>query len=774
MRILRGAFLLGLFLSLAVGATAGAAPPTFKGASADGEYLFFESEEQLVPGDTDSKRDVFVRSFDATVGEEGAYVTREVSVGPIGGNDSYPAVFERASSDGKKVFFSTDEPLVAADQDRRSDVYVREIGGTTKLVSAGAAACLPLCGNGAFDVGFAGASLDGSKALIVTAEQLAPGDQDEAIDVYERDFSAPIPTTTLVSAGEEGCSPACGNGDFNATLRGVAESGNRAFFATGEQLTQADDDTAIDIYARGLPSGPTTLVSAGDPACAPCGNNGSAAIFAGSSADGSRVFLATSEALAPGDTDGANDIYLRHEGTTTLVSAGTEAKPASFADASTDGTRVFFTTAESLVAGDENEATDVYLWEGGAPQLLTSGTCCNSNFGAITPDGSAVVFSTVEQLVPEDEDSVADVYEQAIAGGTPQLASIGTVGGNGSSPARFNRVTADGDRIFFTTDEALLPSDFDDDDDIYSRDLGAEETKLWTPPPGLCPTASCDAILVDISTDGLHAVFQTEERMAAEDVDSEADVYERAYDEKAETEVTRLVSTGNSSDLDLGPAPPVLNGTTPGSPGASTEPRILGEAEAGSLIKVYPTSNCSGETVAAGTVEELESTGLRVTVPSGTTKTFWATAEAEGFTSLCSNPISYTQQDPVTEPPPAEGSGGGSAGGGTGATDPSDGGKRPPKTHDGIAYVRPLTKITYGPGAKTRKRRPVFRFGDATGQPGTRFRCRVDRGRWVSCGSPFKLKRLSLGRHVFRVKGVNAVGTWDERVASWRFKVVAG
>jgi Tol biopolymer transport system component len=766
MRILRGSSLLGLLLVLVLGTSACAAPPTFKGASADGNYLFFEAEEQLVPGDTDGKRDVYVRSFDPTIGADGSFVTREVSVGPLGGNDSYPAVFERASSDGMKVFFSTDEPLVVADQDRRSDVYVREIGGATKLVSTGAAACAPVCGNGAFDVGFAGASADGNDALIVTVERLDPADEDQAVDVYLRDLSTSA--TTLVSAGGQDCAPACGNGEFNATLRGVAADGGRAFFATAEQLSEADDDAAIDIYARGLPAGPTTLVSAGAPACAPCGNNGSAAIFAGSSADGSRVFLATSEALVAGDDDGANDIYLRHEGTTTLISAGTETQPASFADASTDGTRVFFTTAEDLVAADENEATDIYLWEGGAPRLLTSGSCCGSNFGAATPDGSAIVFSTVEQLLPTDLDSVADIYEQAVAGGPPRLVSVGTGGGNGPAPARFNRVSDDADRVFFTTDESLLPSDFDVDDDIYSRDLDAEETKLWTPPPGLCPSTSCDAILVETSVDGLHAVFQTEERLVADDVDSEADIYERAFDPESETEVTRLVSTGNSSALDLGPAPPHLTGTSPGSPGASTAPTVLGEAESGSLIKIYPTSNCSGETVAAGTAEELESTGLAVSVPAGTTKTFWATAESEGFTSLCSNPVSYTQQDPVAENPPTKGS----AGGGS-TTPPSGERKRPQQAHDGVPYVRPLTKITYGPAAKTRKRRPVFRFADATDQPGTRFRCRIDRGRWTACGSPIKLKRLRLGRHVFRVRGVNAVGAWDEKPASRSFKVVA-
>lgn len=757
------------FGALVAPSLAVAAPPAYKGSSADGEFIFFESEEQLVPGDTDGKRDVYVRSFDPSVGEGGAYVTREVSLGPTGGNDFYPSFFEGASGDGQKVFFSTEEPLVAADKDRKADVYVREAGGTTKLVSGGASTCSPQCGNGAFDAAFAGAGATGNAVLLVTAERLDPvADTDESIDVYARDVATA--TTSLVSAGGEDCAPGCGNGPHIATLRGLAGNGARAYFATAESLTEADGDEAIDIYARNLPSGPTSLVSGGDPDCAPCGSNGAAAIYAGSSADGSRVFIATSEALVPEDLDGANDIYLRHEGETILLSAGVENKPASFADASADGTRVFFTTAEPLVGADENGANDVYVSTGGPPQLLTSGKCCGSTFGAITPDGETLVFTTTEQLAVGDVDSSADVYSQQLSGGSPVLLSNGDAAcapcGEGPASARFNRLSADGERVFFTSNEKLTLFDFDLDDDIYARDLSDSAPVLWTPPPGLCPVANCNAILVDASVDGLHMVFQTEERLIAEDEDKEADVYERAFDEDAGTEVTRLVSTGNEEGLDLGPEPPVLTGTSPGSPGETTEPSILGEAEDGSLVKIYPTSNCSGVTVASGTAEELKSEGIQVEVPAGTSMTFWATAEADGFTSLCSNPISYTQQAP-------EGPGEGEVGGG-GSGSSSVGSEQPSKKKNaGIEFVAPLTKITFGPASKTRNRRPVFRFGDTTQQPGTRFSCRVDRRRWSSCGSPLKLKRLSLGKHVFRVKGVNALGVWDQRPATRSFKVVA-
>ena len=187
-----------LAAALMLTASAGAAP-SYKGSSDDGQVVFFESDEQLVPGDTDAKRDVYQRAYDADPGIE-SYVTREVSLGPAGGNDAFNATFEKASADGTVVFFSTEEALVEADTDRRSDVYMRNmVTGTTTLVSIGEAACSPACGNGAVDAGFAGASSDGTKVLFVSEERLTATDTDSSVDIYVRDLSDE--TTALVSAG---------------------------------------------------------------------------------------------------------------------------------------------------------------------------------------------------------------------------------------------------------------------------------------------------------------------------------------------------------------------------------------------------------------------------------------------------------------------------------------------------------------------------------------------------------------------------------------------
>jgi hypothetical protein len=92
-------------------AFATAAPAAYAGASADGGSVFFTTVEKLVPGDTDNKRDVYERFYDSSIGIE-SYVTREVSTGPAGGNDSHDASFDGVSEDGVMVFFSTEESLV--------------------------------------------------------------------------------------------------------------------------------------------------------------------------------------------------------------------------------------------------------------------------------------------------------------------------------------------------------------------------------------------------------------------------------------------------------------------------------------------------------------------------------------------------------------------------------------------------------------------------------------------------------------------------------------
>ncbi len=68
----------------------------------------------------------------------------------------------------------------------------------------------------------------------------------------------------------------------------------------------------------------------------------------------------------------------------------------------------------------------------------------------------------------------------------------------------------------------------------------------------------------------------------------------------------------------------------------------------------------------------------------------------------------------------------------------------------------PSTSITKGPKSKTTDKTPTFKF--KSNQGSATFACKVDRGRFASCTSPFTTKKLAKGKHTFRVRATNTGG----------------
>jgi hypothetical protein len=772
--------LLALVLLAAFARNATATPAFYDANSTDGKAAVFSSKERMVPGDTDQEEDVYVRSLDTGLGE---YVTREVSIGPNGGNDAQAARFDGMSSDGNEVVFSTREPMVAADTDQKEDVYLRNLlENRTILVSQGATGCTttPNCGNGAFDSIFVpgGFAVEGSVVYFETAERLDNADTDSALDLYVRDVSAQ--TTKLVTTPDPSC-VVCVSEAREAQFRGTDEDGGSAFFTTTERLATGDNDSGkSDIYARDIGAATTNLVSV-PGICPPLqvGQNCEPS-YGGASADGSHVFFETNEQLSAGDSDSFQDVYDWSGGASAALAStgpdgGNGEAIVTYAGTTPTGSTVYFETGEKLDAtADGDQAQDVYQRSGGVTSLVSAGEGGKGNLAipasfewVSSAGGPVVVFTTAEALTAEDGDGAQDVYERS--GSSTTLVSIGPDGGDGNTSATFAGASEDGSKIFLSTAEPLLAADTDSSNDVYLR-TGGETMLISSGPAGGNGTFS--AGLRGVSSDGSRAFFTTQERLTVDDdFANESDIYSWSGSG------TLLVSVKNSPDLVLGPPPPTLEGTTPDSPNQSTTPTIFGQAATGSLVKIYKSFDCSGEPVAQGTAVQLASPGLTVTVPVplGATVSYRATAEAEGIVSACSSPIAYKQEDP---PPPAEegggggesGGGGGGSSGGGGDTDGSTSGGR--ITRDGVVYVAPLAKITFGPAAKTRKRRPTFRFADTTGQPGTSFFCRVDKRKWAGCSSPYKVKKLKLGRHVFSVRAVNAVGIAGPSPVKRAFKVV--
>jgi hypothetical protein len=89
----------------------------------------------------------------------------------------------------------------------------------------------------------------------------------------------------------------------------------------------------------------------------------------------------------------------------------------------------------------------------------------------------------------------------------------------------------------------------------------------------------------------------------------------------------------------------------------------------------------------------------------------------------------------------------------------------------GSGQGAPQTRIVRGPGHRTHDRTPTFRF--AADDSGASFECKLDRGSFKPCRSPFTSRRLSLGRHSFQVRARESSGELDPSPARYAFKLIA-
>lgn len=192
--------------------------------------------------------------------------------------------------------------------------------------------------------------------------------------------------------------------------------------------------------------------------------------------------------------------------------------------------------------------------------------------------------------------------------------------------------------------------------------------------------------------------------------------------------------SGSAGDA-VGPAKPVAPKihTQPGHRSNDLTPLVAGSAPGAASVAIYGNSSCAGSPVASGSASDLTA-GIPVSVAENGSTAFSARAtDAAGQVSSCSEEALYVED---SEPP--------------------------------------LTRITFGPGVKTRKRAPVFRFADVTDDPpGTNFSCRLNKQRWQPCQSPWRASHLRPGRpYTLAVRATDVAGNVEAAAVKRRFKVI--
>jgi hypothetical protein len=94
----------------------------------------------------------------------------------------------------------------------------------------------------------------------------------------------------------------------------------------------------------------------------------------------------------------------------------------------------------------------------------------------------------------------------------------------------------------------------------------------------------------------------------------------------------------------------------------------------------------------------------------------------------------------------------------------------PPPPPPPVDKDPPQTKIVKGPKGKIRSHNVKFRF--SSNEPGSSFRCKLDRSKFKPCSSPKRYRNLKAGKHVFQVFAIDIAGNADTSPAKRTFKVL--
>ena len=324
------------------------------------------------------------------------------------------------------------------------------------------------------------------------------------------------------------------------------------FWSPANDLVPGDDNGVNDVFVRDLLTMTTTRVSLDM-------NGGGAdgeSFFPSISGDGRYVaFASSANDLAPGDTDGSEDIYVhdRQTGTNTRVTVDTNgAAPNAgtrHAWISGDGRHVVFaSSASDLASSDGNGVDDVFVRdldsatttrvsvdEGGGDSNGPSGSSPVFVPSAISADGRYIAFwSDASDLVAGDGNGFGDVFLRDMKLGETTRVSADAGGGDADGPSDFTcgvdgqSISADGRYVAFCSSGGdLVAGDANGRADVFVRDRIANSTTRISIPVDGDP-ARASGTSPSISADGRYvAYFSGDDDMVLDDNNGTSDVFVR-------------------------------------------------------------------------------------------------------------------------------------------------------------------------------------------------------------------------------------------------------
>jgi Tol biopolymer transport system component len=392
------------------------------------------------------------------------------SAGTEGNSDSLyrPSI----SADGRYVAFrSNASNLVVGDTNNAWDIFVHDRqSGLTERVnidSAGAEVNV--------DSSDPSISADGRYVAFRSyASNLVAGDTNGYADVFVHDRQTGL--TERVSVSSAGT-----QGDEESVGPSISADGRYvAFWSRASNLVADDTNGHYDIFVHDRQTGQTQRVSVDSTGAQSNDSSHSLSI----SADGRYVaFTSDASNLVAADTNEERDVFVhdRLTGQTERVSVDSMGVQADYRShnsrISADGRCVVFESgASNLVAGDTNDAWDIFVHD--RQTGLTERVNINSagepssgidSYPSISGDGRYVAFkSDARNLAADDTNGDADIFVHDRQTGVTERVGANSVGNQGNDDSLYPSISADGRYVAFGSDASnLVPGDTNNRKDIF-------------------------------------------------------------------------------------------------------------------------------------------------------------------------------------------------------------------------------------------------------------------------------------------------------------------
>ncbi len=363
---------------------------------------------------------------------------------PAEGSDVQPQVYrDTVSADGSRVAFIS--PPSGEPQ-----LYMRIDGSRTVWISQSEATVPPPPPplDVAQDVTLQAVSADGQHVLFTTSSRLLDTDGNDGADLYMyTDSPNPSSDSNLQMISDSGAVDAAFDG--GGAVVGMSDDAHTVYFQEGT-------DNKLFVWQQGS----LHLISSDVPRKG-SGDDGSQLGVGNANPGGARVSVDGTKLAFLTNATIANDhvhaltgqvtnhhiemyVYDASRDALTCVSCPTGAVLAASDTTvvpnaartttnlfltglrprflSADGSKVFFSTADALVANDTNGITDVYEYDTAnlTLSLLSPGSGVDGTwFAEASTSGHDVFLVTRQQLVHADHDGLIDLYDARVGGGLP-------------------------------------------------------------------------------------------------------------------------------------------------------------------------------------------------------------------------------------------------------------------------------------------------------------------------------------------------------------------